>query len=63
MDKLINSRPEQVQKRVESNKARRDAHKDGKDIAGKDFDHALGRFVASSTNRGRTVNGKREGRR
>ena len=53
-DKKINSRPEQVKKRVESNRKRREARKKGQNIEGKDYDHAVNRFVKSSTNRGRT---------
>lgn len=52
-DKKINARPEQVKKRVECNRKRREAKKNGKNIKGKDYDHAVGRFVKSSTNRGR----------
>lgn len=67
-DKKINARPEQKKKRVESNKARRQAKKAGKDVRGRDYDHAVGRFVKSSTNRGRRgegnrVKGKRLGKR
>lgn len=53
-DKKINSRPEQVKKRVEANRKRREATKQGKNIKGKDYDHATNRFVKSSVNRGRT---------
>ena len=52
-DKKINARPEQKKKRVEANKARRKAKASGKNVQGKDFDHAVKRFVSSSTNRGR----------
>ena len=52
-DKAINSRPEQVQKRVESNRARRRAKANGKNVNGKDFDHAVGKFVPTKVNRGR----------
>lgn len=58
-DKKINARPSQVKKRVESNKARRDAEKRGQDIKGKDYDHAVGRFVKTKTNRGRAGEGGR----
>ena len=59
-DKKINARPAQVKKRVESNKARRDAEARGQDISGKDYDHAVGRFVKSKTNRGRKGEGGRK---
>lgn len=58
-DAKINKRPAQVKKRVEANKARRDADKAGKDIRGKDYDHAVGRFVKTKTNRGRAGEGGR----
>ncbi len=58
-DKAINSRPEQVQKRVESNRARRRAKRKGRNIKGKDFDHAVNRFVSVRTNRGRRGEGGR----
>lgn len=61
-DKKINARPEQKKKRVESNKARRQAKKAGKDVRGRDYDHAVGRFVKSSTNRGRKGEGGRKRR-
>jgi len=59
-DKKINARPEQVKKRVESNGARRKAKAAGKNIKGKDYDHAVGRFVKTSTNRGRAGEGGRK---
>jgi hypothetical protein len=59
-DAKVNRKPEQVKKRVEANKARRDAEKAGHDIKGKDYDHAVGRFVKSKTNRGRAGEGGRK---
>lgn len=59
-DKKLNSSPGQIQKRVESNRKRREAKKAGKDIKGKDWDHSIGRFVKSSTNRGRKGEGGRK---
>ena len=59
-DKKINSRPSQIKKRVEANKARRKAKASGKNIKGKDYDHAVGKFVKSSTNRGRAGEGGRK---
>jgi len=58
-DKALNSKPEQVQKRVESNRARRVAKRKGKNIKGKDYDHAVGGFVDSKVNRGRRGEGGR----
>lgn len=58
-DKKLNARPEQVKKRVECNKKRRQAKKAGKNIKGKDYDHATKRFVKSSVNRGRRGEGNR----
>lgn len=53
-DKKINSRPEQVKKRVEANRARRKAKAAGKDVRGKDASHTKNgiRFKDSSANRG-----------
>ncbi len=62
-DKKINARPSQVKKRVESNRARRKAKAAGKNVRGKDYDHAVGRFVKSSTNRGRKGEGGRKKRK
>ena len=59
-DKKVNSRPSQVKKRVESNTARRKAKASGKNIKGKDYDHAVGKFVSSKTNRGRKGEGGRK---
>lgn len=62
-DKKINARPEQKKKRAESNAARRKAKAKGQNIKGKDYDHAVGRFVKSSTNRGRKGEGGRKKKR
>ncbi len=59
-DKKINARPEQIKKRVEANKARRKAKANGKNVSGKDYDHAVGGFVKTSTNRGRKGEGGRK---
>lgn len=59
-DKKINARPSQIKKRVEANRARRKAKAAGKNIEGRDYDHAVGRFVKSSTNRGRKGEGGRK---
>ena len=52
--------PKQVKKRVESQRARRKAKKNGKNVKGKDYDHATRRFVSSKTNRGRVGEGNRK---
>lgn len=62
-DKKINARPEQVKKRVEANKKRRQAKAAGKNVKGKDYDHATNKFVKSSTNRGRKGEGGRKKKR
>lgn len=59
-DKKLNAKPEQVQKRVESNQKRADATKKGQNIQGKDYDHSVNRFVKSSVNRGRAGEGGRK---
>lgn len=53
-DTKINARPEQVKKRVEANKARRQAKAAGKNITGKDASHTKNGIVfkKSSVNRG-----------
>lgn len=58
-DAALNKRPAQVKKRVESNRERREAKKEGKNIKGKDYDHAVKRFVSVKTNRGRKGEGGR----
>lgn len=59
-DKKINARPAQKKKRAESNQKRRVAKRNGQNVKGKDYDHAVGRFVKSSTNRGRAGEGGRK---
>ena len=49
-----------TRKRVEANRARRAAKRQGQDVAGKDYDHATDRFVDSSVNRGRKGEGGRK---
>lgn len=58
-DKAVNARPEQKKKRAESNTARRKAKASGKNVKGKDYDHATNKFVSSKTNRGRKGEGNR----
>lgn len=62
-DKKINARPEQKKKRAEANAKRRKAKAAGKNVKGKDYDHATNRFVKSSTNRGRAGEGGRKKKR
>ena len=52
--------PAATKSRVERAKKTRDARKKGKNIKGKDYDHAVGRFVSSKTNRGRKGEGGRK---
>ena len=58
-DKKLNAKPSQIKKRSESNKARSKAKKAGKNIKGKDYDHAVKKFVTSKKNRGRKGEGGR----
>lgn len=60
VDKKLNAKPEQVKKRVEANAKRAEATKKGQNIKGKDYDHAVGKFVKSSVNRGRAGEGGRK---
>lgn len=62
-DKKINARPEQKKKRAEANKKRRQAKRAGKNVRGKDYDHATNRFEKVSTNRGRKGEGGRKKKR
>lgn len=62
-DKKINARPKQIKKRVEANTAVRKAKKAGRNIKGMDYDHAVGRFVKTSVNRGRKGEGGRKKKR
>jgi len=62
-DAKLNSSKEQTKKRVEANAARRKAKAAGKNIRGRDYDHATNRFVKSSVNRGRKGEGGRKKKR
>lgn len=62
-DKKINARPDQKKKRADCNRKRRAAKKAGKNVKGKDYDHAVGRFVKTKTNRGRRGEGGRRKKR
>lgn len=63
LDKKINARPEQKKKRAEAGAARRKAKEAGKNVQGKDFDHAVGGFVSIKKNRGRKGEGARKKKR
>lgn len=52
-NKEFNKKPEQRSKRSELVQKNRDADKKGIDRNGKDYDHAVKRYVSVSTNRGR----------
>lgn len=49
-----------LKKRAELKRIRRKAAKNGLKIKGKDYDHATGRFVKPSVNRGRKGEGGRK---
>ena len=49
-----------LKKRAELKRIRRKALKDGKNIKGNDFDHATGKFICPSKNRGRKGEGGRK---
>ncbi len=49
-----------LKKRAELKRIRRKAEKEGKDIKGKDYDHATKRFISPSKNRGRKGEGGRK---
>jgi hypothetical protein len=59
-DKKINARPAQKKKRAEANAKVRARKKSGKSTKGLDYDHAVGKFVKTSTNRGRKGEGGRK---
>jgi hypothetical protein len=56
----LNKKPSAVKKRVEANRARRKAKAAGKNIKGKHYDHAVGKFVSAKTNMGRKGEGGRK---
>ena len=56
----LNKKPSAVKKRVEANRARRKAKAAGKNIVGKHYDHAVGRFVSAKKNMGRAGEGGRK---
>lgn len=59
-DKKINARPKQKAKRRELGKKNYAADKKGVDRKGKDYDHAVKKYVKASTNRGRSGEGGRK---
>jgi hypothetical protein len=58
-DKKINARTDQKAKRAELGRKRYADAKAGKAIKGKDFDHAVGKYVSPKVNRGRKGEGNR----
>lgn len=60
-NKEFNKKPEQRAKRSELTQKNREADKKGVDRKGKDFDHAVGKYVKSSTNRGRNEKSRLKG--
>ena len=58
-DTKLNQRHEQRAKRSELVKINREADKKGVNRKGKDYDHAVGRYVSVKTNRGRKGEGGR----
>jgi len=60
-DKKFNQKPDQRKKRSELTQKNRDADARGVDRTGKDYDHAVGRYVKSSTNRGRSEKSRVKG--
>lgn len=57
---ILNKKPEAVKKRVESNAKQREAKAAGKDVKGKHYDHAVGKFVDAKVNMGRKGEGGRK---
>lgn len=58
--KKINQRSDQKKRRAELNLIRKKAKAKGIKIEGKDYDHAVGKFIKSSINRGRKGEGGRK---
>lgn len=59
-DVEFGKKPEQRKKRSELVQKNREADKRGFDRKGKDYDHAVGRYVSVKTNRGRKGEGGRK---
>ena len=60
-NKEFNRKPSQLKKRRELAKKNREADKRGISRKGKDYDHAVGGYVSSSTNRGRKEKSRKKG--
>lgn len=60
-DKEFNKKPEQRKKRTELQRKRRAAKKRGVDTSKSDYDHAVGKRVPISVNRGRREKSRRKG--
>lgn len=63
ISKAVNKRPDQVRKRVESNRKVREYEKKHgvkPSTKGLQYDHAVGRFVKAKTNQGRAGEGGRK---
>lgn len=60
-NKEFNKKPEQRAKRSELTGIRRKAKKKGIKIDGKDYDHAVGKFVSVKANRGRNEKSRLKG--
>lgn len=59
--KEYNKQDREVKKRVELTKINREADKNGVNRNGKDYDHAVGKHVKSSINRGRAEKSRLKG--
>ena len=59
-DAKVNRRPEQKAKRAELGRKRYADKKKGKNIKGKDYDHATKRYTTPKKNRGRAGEGGRK---
>jgi len=59
-DTKLNSRSEQIKKRVESNRAVRKRKASGKSTKGLDYDHKQNKFISVKANRGQSNEGGRK---
>lgn len=59
-DKEVHSTSAYKKKKSEASKKRYQAKKKGKSVKGKDYDHAVNKFVKTSKNRGRAGEGGRK---
>ena len=62
-NKLFNAKPEQKAKRAELGRIRYRAKKNGQNIKGKHYDHAVGKFVDAYTNQSRNEKSRMKGYR